>query len=229
MIAETHSSMKRYFIILLTLVALKLLSYTIKSSLPRHEIQAFITNEKLRLEAEVNENSNGIKNLLQVNKAQITPDIFPGEGENTFFSKFYFPDMHHYLIYLIQNNPEAKLDTIENINSFPEELHAEIMEMKAIDQIFDLMKSKNVGNSPYHPISLIPLIHSINEKDGQLDISLEPIMYPEVSQIPGIQIFLQPTNERVNHNPFKYNREKHNVKVIMLNPVTNEENVLTYD
>ena len=164
--------MKPIFIIILSLLFIKILTFTIKSLLPIKEIRYFIINEKFDQEQDFH--PGWIREALAYNKSRITENVFPLDGLDSLYTgEFYFSDMHHYLKYLMEKNPESEFDTIMNINVYPDSLRWIIKEKHAVNEIADFIESNQLHPFYEDGARLVPVIHSIQEEEGNIEISLE--------------------------------------------------------
>ena len=221
--------MKPILVIILSLLFLKILTFTLKSLLPLQEIRTFVVNEKFNQEEELSIHRGWIRESLAYNKSRITDDIFPAEGLDSLYTgKFHFADMHHYLVYLMEKNPEMVFDTIMNIDDYPDSLRGAIKEKHALNEIKTFIISQQ-----FHPFyedgsRLVPIIHSIDEENGNIEISIRPFSQQRLDPREKFEFFVNGDQLRFTESPFLYNGPTKNITAISTNPVTHEKQTFSF-
>ncbi len=187
----------------------------------KKEIEEFIWSESQRKEEEFSKYKEWIQYSFRISK-NAPPTIVPRTNLKAGRPVYSFNSFHEYLTFLINNNPNLVLDTIESINQFPDSLRLNAQEDNAIRQIFNLFKENNWGHG-IQESKLKCFIHNIIERDSMLEIEISPFGY----ELPTSDFYIsvKSTSDTFRTTPFHYTGDLKKLSCTVINPVTHEAQV----
>ncbi|HZV72034.1 MAG TPA: hypothetical protein VFG10_21005 [Saprospiraceae bacterium] len=219
--------MKKLVIIFISLIILKLVSFTIKQDLkPKQaEVETFILYEINKKQEDFDKLIPLIKYLTKINAKEISDYILNQDSSIQKLTNFDFTSVQNYY-YFLKENSELNLPNVKvPPNSIPDTLKYLISELQAANILANLYNNKNWDKQAYS-CKIKGMIDNIKDLENSIEINITPLIvcnYPEDDKYINDKIIIEPGFLEYDSVPIYYSGELKNVSYVVKNPVTDEE------